>query len=221
MIRVQYAKRIVELTGAEKGLATGAYTRDRLKKQFMKSLSTKPGYGDSFTMNIHDSTLIMMIGKYSEQFIFQPLEEIKQWMGFNSGLFYEPGYPDLYYSIKKRDGKISPNKSAISGVGEGMAGCIAQRLYNCKRMSRPNHDFPDIVMSSGPVVYMVEAKSTSISEAAVKSEIDDELPRMTSFVASCADIDSREIVGLLVGTAVMKESQFLECSCFITEVRIV
>ena len=101
MIKLKYAKRVIQLTGAEKGLATGAYTRDRLKKEFIKSLSNKPGYGQFIPMDLDDSTLTMMIGKYSEQFIFQPLEEIKQWMGFSGGLFYEPGYPDLYYSRKK------------------------------------------------------------------------------------------------------------------------
>ena len=223
MINLQYSKRIIQLTGPEKGLATGAHTRNKLKREFMKLLAAQPDYSNPVTMSVNDSTLIAMVRKYSEQFVFQPLDEIKHWMGFNGGLYYEPGYPDLHYSVKKKS-DISQNKSAIAGVGEGVAGFLAQRLYQCKRMSRPNHDFPDIVMTSGAGgyadVYMVESKASSISESNVKKEIDDELPRMTSFLVSCGDIDHRTIAGLLIGTAVMKNSPFLHCSCFITEVRV-
>ena len=87
MINLQYSKRIVQLTGPEKGLATGAHTRNKLKREFMKLLASQPNYSNPVTMSVNDSTLIAMVRKYSEQFVFQPLDEIKHWMGFNGGLY--------------------------------------------------------------------------------------------------------------------------------------
>ena len=119
-----------------------------------------------------------------------------------------------------KQGDISANKSAIAGIGEGVAGLLGQRLYHGKKKARPNHDFPDILMESGDNLFLVESKARSESVNTVKRDIDKELPRMTSFVSSCSDIDSRPIRGLLIGTHVMRELHPFHFLCFITEVQV-
>ncbi|MBD1999235.1 hypothetical protein H6G00_21905 [Leptolyngbya sp. FACHB-541] len=94
-----------------------------------------------------------MISKYSEQLVYRPLEEMQYWFAYSSGAFLEPGYPPLFYSRTEHK-VITPNKSAVAGIGEGIAGFLAQRLYQCRKLARPNHDYPDIVMEGNGKTYL-------------------------------------------------------------------
>lgn len=98
-----------------------------------------------------------------------------------------------------------------------MAGLVAQRLYQCRKLSRPNHDFPDIVMTSNGMTYLVEAKATTDSASAIQQTVDEELLRMAGYVSACAELDSRPVVGLLVGTALVNEQEY---RCYVSEVRL-
>ena len=90
-----------------------------------------------------------------------------------------------------------------------MAGLVAQRQYRARKLARPNHDFPDIVMKSGNRLFFVESKATlsEDSDSAINA-INSELPRMVSYTSSCVQMDKRPIVGLLIGTNIISESEF-------------
>lgn len=156
------------------------------------------------------------MGKYSEQLVYSALTELQYWFSYSSGAFLEPGYPPLFYSRSKKH-VISPNKSAIAGIGEGIAGLIMQRLYHCRKLSRPVQDYPDIVMEGNGKTYLVESKATTDSIQEVRRILDEELHRMAAYVSVCKELDTRPVVGVLVGTALINESQYHSC---ITEVEI-
>lgn len=216
-IRLNIEKRIISLSGLEQSLATGAYTREALHSEFLRQISLQPPYYHIGLISIHEATLRMMIVKYSEQLVFQPLNEIRHWFAYSGGAYIEPGYPPLFYS-RNRNRTVSPNKSAVAGIGEGIAGFISQRLYMCRKLARPNHDFPDIVMESGGATYLVESKATLSDADGVRWEIEDELPRMAAFAASCAQIDTRPVIGLLIGTAIVNETNY---HSHVIEVRLI
>jgi len=216
-INVQVENRTLELTTQELSLAAGANARQALFPEFMNIISTKLVYGHVTTLRVHESIITRMIAKYSEQLVFQPLREIQLWLAYSSGAFIEPGYPPLFYSRSKSH-TVSPNKSAIAAVGEGMAGLLSQWLYHCRKLARPNHDYPDIVMEANRTTYLVESKATLSlfgGSGGIKNRLDDELPRMATFVSTCNHIDTRPVRGLLIGTDIASDYHY---NCYITEI---
>ena len=159
MITLEIQRRSLRFSKEEQNLATGSNTRDVLRGRFQKALAVKPAYTGAPTLSIDESVLKRMISKYSEQLIYQPLNEIRFWFEYSSGVFLEPGYPPLFYA-KNKGKSVSPNKTAVAAVGEGVAGLLAQRLYQCRKLARPNHDYPDIVMDTGRKTYLVESKAS-------------------------------------------------------------
>jgi hypothetical protein len=213
MINLRVERRRITLATELHGLITGAGERRVLRTELDRCLHPQMGYTESLTIGIAETTLKHMVTKYSEQLVFQPVNEIRHWFTYESGAFIEPGYPPLYYSREK--GKpFSPNKSAVAAIGEAIAGFLAQRLYRCRKLSRPNHDFPDVVMESGLKTYLVEAKATLVSQKAIKGVIDDEVHRMSRLMTSALFLDQRPVVGLLFGTFLETETDYF---VYITE----
>jgi hypothetical protein len=225
-ISVDVQIRSIYLSAKQQGLATASYTRSALRPEFLSQISGfKYPWQPQKTLSIHENTLKKMIIKYSEQSVYRPLEEIKYWFAYSSGAFIEPGYPPLFYG-KDKNKSISPNISAVASVGEGIAGFLAQRLYKCRKLARPNHDFPDIVMENDSYdkTYLVESKATISSKVnsdpfevqeKAKYKIDDELPRLAAYASSCLQLDNRPVVGILVSTALLRETNYF---CYIAEV---
>jgi hypothetical protein len=208
MITLEVKFRNIQLTKAEQNLATGAYTRNVLRERFQTVLAAKPQFTTLNQFALDESVLRRMISKYSEQLIYQPLNEIRFWFEYSSGVFLEPGYPPLFYA-KNRGKILSPNKSAAAAVGEGIAGLLMQRLYQCRKLARPNHDYPDIVMEAGSKTYLVESKaSIDTNESHLRGALDEEIFRLAAFTSTCAQLDTRPVGALLVGTLVVSESRY-------------
>ena len=217
MIDVHINFRKIKLTDDEVNLATGANARNALLPEFLERLSTKPSYQNYRTMSVHKSVIMRMVTKYSEQIVYQPLNEIRHWFAYASGAFIEPGYPPLFYSRVKNK-KVSPNKSAVAGIGEGVAGFVAQRLYRCRKLARPNHDYPDIVMTDGGKTYIVEAKSTiAQGGTSLRVTLEQEVARFVTYMNACRGLDRRPIEGLLVGTKIVSEYRY---DVYLNEVQI-
>lgn len=227
LINIIIERRIIHLSDKQQGLATGAYARKALLPEFISQISEfKYPYKHDQDLQIHETTLQRMIEKYSEQLIFKPIEETKYWFAYSSGAFITPGYPPLFYS-RTKDHKVSPNKSAVASIGEGVMGFIAQRLYKCRKLARPNHDFPDIVMENNDytTTHLFESKATiaTISDPkndpkkVIRERISEELPRIASYTSSCNQLDNRPVVGVLVGTAILTEMNYIS---YITEVHV-
>ncbi len=215
MIRLDIQKRHIHLTKEQLGLATAAFARTALKPQFLKAIAGKVGYDTTESILIDETILKRMIVKYSEQLIYKPLDEIRHWFTYESGAFIEPGYPPLFYSHDKNY-TLSPNKSAVAGIGEGVAGFLSQRLYQCRKLARPIHDYPDIVAGSGRYTYLFESKATVARPyKEILDEIDSELPRLAAYVASCSELDTRPVTGVLIGTAITSETSY---QCCLTEI---
>lgn len=151
------------------GLITGSGLRRVLRLELERQLAPQLAYAQSLTMTISESTLKRMVTRYSEQLVFQPVNEIRYWFTYQSGAYLEPGYPPLYYG-RQRQRTVSPNKTAVSALGEAIAGFLAQRLYKCRKLGRPNHDYPDIVMEGGGSTFLVESKATLKSENVIRDE---------------------------------------------------
>jgi len=216
MIALDIRRKIITLSRHEQGLATAAHTRSAMAPEFQAAII--PRTTDSrFSLAISESTLARMVVKYSEQLVFQPLEEIRYWFTYSSGAFLEPGYPPLYYN-RDRNSRVSPNKTAVCAIGEAIAGFIAQRVYQCTKLARPNHDYPDVVMEANKMTYLVEAKGTLNSqEAVIENIVDSELPRLASFVSSASQLDVRPVAGLLIGTSLVSEVQYY---CYMIELQL-
>lgn len=227
-ISIDIQIRSIHLSTKQQGLATAAYTRNALRPEFSSQISeVKYPWKHPINLSIQETTLKKMIVKYSEQSVYRPLEEIKYWFAYSSGAFIEPGYPPLFYS-KDKNKPIAPNISAVASIGEGVAGFIVQRLYKCRKLARPNHDFPDIVMENNDCTktYLVESKATISSKVnsdpfevkeKIKDRVDDELPRIAAYASSCLMLDNRPVVGILVGTALLRETHYF---CYIAEVNL-
>lgn len=214
-IEISLYQRKIELSGSDQSFAQAASSRDAMGKQFQKRLSGKlHSYSSAGVMTIASSTLAIMIRKYSEQLVCQPIEEINFWFDYRSGLFLEPGYPPLYYLRQKK--KLQPNVSVVAALGEGVAGLVMQRVYLARKLARPIKDYPDIVMMEGNVAYLVEAKATTVSPSDVQNTLDKELLRMCSYASACRTLDkSSTPCGVLVGTALSGRNQY---QTYITEI---
>ena len=214
-ILVDIERKRIHLSAQEQFLASAAHSRGRLNSQFQVEMASKNTYDKFGSLRIHENTLKRMIVKYSEQLVYRPFEEIQYWFAYSSGAFIEPGYPPLFYSRGEHK-TVSPNKSAVAAIGEGMAGFIAQRIYGCRKLARPNHDYPDIVMEGSGKTYLIESKATLSSSASdVKQVVENEVIRMAAYTSACAKLDTRPVVGVLVGTALENEDHY---KCYIIEV---
>jgi hypothetical protein len=217
MISLTIKKKLISLSAHEQGLATAAHARSALAPEFQAAIAARTTE-TSLSQMISESTLERMVVKYSEQLVFQPLQEIRYWFTYSSGAFLEPGYPPLYYG-RDRNRSVSPNKSAVSAIGEGIAGFLAQRLYRCTKLARPNHDYPDIVMEGQYMTFLVEAKATLRSEEEqIETVVDSELPRLASLTSSAKLLDVRPIRGLLIGTMLVSEVEYY---CYMLELELV
>lgn len=209
--------RKLNLSPVQQSLAKAAASRQAMRLQFQAQLANHPCLYTSLPpLQVDEGVLGQMIRKYSEQLVYRPLEEMQHYFTYTSGAFLEPGYAPLFYS-RTEHRLITPSKSAVAGIGEGIAGLVAQRLFRCRKLARPNHDYPDIVMRGQSKTYLVEAKATTGSIADIQQVLEDELIRMTAYTAACFELDSSPVVGLLVGTALLSETQY---HCYITEVSV-
>jgi hypothetical protein len=202
------------LAPEQQGLATGANARTALQPIFEAAVAQQ-WTTSKFTLALNEETLQRMIVKYSEQWVFQPLREIQRWFAYESGAYLDPGYPPLYYA-KAGGSRPSPSKSAVSAIGEGVAGFIAQRVYQCRKLARPNHDYPDVVMEATSHTFLLEAKATTQSDA-LEGIINEELPRLASFASSANQMDVRPVAALLIATELVSESQY---RCLLAEVHL-
>jgi hypothetical protein len=207
MIALEIKRRTIGLPAHLQGLITGASERLVLRLELDRRLSPQLAYRESLAMTISEPTLKHMVTKYSEQLVFQPVNEIRHWFTYQSGAYIEPGYPPLYYA-RERNKTVTPNKSAVAAVGEAVAGFLAQRLYQCRKLARPNHDCPDIVIEASGKTFLVESKATLRTEQAIQETIDKEIPRMARLVVSARLLDRRPVMGLLVGTHLQSETDF-------------
>lgn len=218
MIEVWLERRHIHLSAIEQSLAKAAASRHAIRLQLQARLASKlsEAYIPEAPLFIHPNTLKWMVTKYSEQLVFRPLDEVRYWFSYSKGIFLTPGYPPLFYS-RTENRAVSPNKTAIAAVGEGIAGFIAQRVYHCRKLARPSHDYPDLVMVGKGKTFLVEAKATTDSPSQIQRILDDEFLRLAAYVSACKELDSRPIVGLLIGTALISETKY---RCYITEVNV-
>jgi hypothetical protein len=214
MVSLDIQRRRIVLPAHFQGLIIGASQRQRLQRELERHLQPQLVYTESLAMTIFEPTLMHMVTKYSEQLVFQPVNEVRHWFTYGTGAYIEPGYPPLYYG-RERNKTISPNKSAVAAVGEAIAGFLAQRLYKCRKLARPSHDRPDIVMEAHGKTYLVESKATFRSEGAIRAEIDGEVQNMAGLVLAARLLDRRPAMGLLVGTFLRRETDYYVC---VTEV---
>ncbi len=188
-----------------------------MQLEFKRMIATKGAiYSPIASIAIPPSFLEPLTKKYSEQLVYKPLEEVQHWFTYSMGAFLELGYPQLYYYAHLLTGKkIPPNKSAVAAIGEAVAGLVGQQLYGARKLARPNQDFPDIVMEGKGKTLLIEAKATSGTSTQAKQAIEDVLTRMVCYTAACVELDSRPVIGVLVGTALEKVDHFHTC---VTEV---
>lgn len=216
-IQLHLERRCCQLSSLEQSLAKAAASRHTMRFQLQSRLADKQmDYHLAAPLQIEENILKRMISKYSEQLVYRPLEELQHWFTYSCGAFLEPGYPPLFYS-RTENRVVTANKSAVAGIGEGVAGFLLQRLYRCRKLARPNHDYPDIVMEGNGKIYLVESKATTQSPAEMKQVIEQELMRMAAYTSACAELEAQPVVGILVGTALISESQYY---CYLTEVGV-
>lgn len=218
MIHLSIAQRQVSLSPTLQALAKASTSRRSLQLRFQQQLNEcLVDYGSSTTLTIHEDLLRYCIWQYSEQVVFEPLEELSIWFQYSSGQFLLPGYPPLFYS-RTENRSVSPSKSAIAGIGEGVTGFLAQRLFGCRKLARPIHDYPDIVMvGNDDAIYLVESKASASSPGVLKQAIDAEIFRLAAYASACSELNTRPIKGLLVATALISETEY---QAFLTEVLI-
>ncbi|MBD2057820.1 hypothetical protein H6F88_17645 [Oculatella sp. FACHB-28] len=216
-IQITLEQRQFRLSPTERSLAKASGSRDAVRHRLQSQLySRQIPYNPADSVSIEEYSLEWMVRKYSEQLIYQPLEEMQYWFTYSSGVFLEPGYPPLFYSRTAKQ-SVSANKSAVAGVGEGIAGYLMQQCYRAHKLARPNHDYPDIVMEGNGNTYLVESKATASSPREIQKVLKKELVDMAIHTATCAGLDTRPVIGVLMGTALVDESHY---HCCITEVRV-
>lgn len=203
MIQLHIQRQLISMPRSLQALVSNSLTRSALEDEAREQLASHTVVGSPFDLSLAESTLDWMMMRFSEQVVFNPRKEIQHWFAYTSGAYLEPGYAPLYYFWTTT--KPSPNKSAISAIGEGIAGYLAQYYYHCSMLARPNHDYPDIVMEtqSADATYLVEAKATIIDEP--QKAIEANLLRFVSNTATAELLDVRPLKGLLVSTRIESE----------------
>jgi hypothetical protein len=214
MIDLLITRRVISIPRTVQALVSNSLTRNAVEGRAQQAIASHSTLDLAFPMTISETALDWMMVKYSEQAVFNPRREIQHWFAYSSGAHLEPGYMPLFYFRQSKD-RPSANKSAISAIGEGVAGFLAQRLYGCTKLARPNHDYPDIVMEASGVTYLVEAKATVIKNPA--SELDANLLWFVSHTATAAGMDVRPVKGLLISTRINTDTDY---SCEFAEVEI-
>ncbi|MGB3205778.1 MAG: hypothetical protein WBB28_12375 [Crinalium sp.] len=191
------------------------------KNKFQEAIDVKRiNYISSEEFQVSEDTLRRMIKKYSEQAVYRPLDDIRYYFQYESRAFIEPGYPPLFYPViqsGKSNQKI--NISAISAIGEGVTGFLCQRIYGCRKLTRPIQDGVDIIMTDNEKTYLVEAKGSTASDifSFVQKLDDDYLTTIVRETLSASGIDQRPVIGILMGVHLKDESNY---SCYITEIEI-
>jgi hypothetical protein len=223
VIEISLEKRCLQIDRITGAIAQAAYSRSAMKPELMARLEQLAApYAPLPSWSVHPNTIRALVRRYSEQAAFYPLEEIAQWIAYQSyGLFLLPGYQPLFY-LRTEYKTISPNKSAIAAIGEACLGLTLQYLYNSRLLARPIADYPDAVCAhpTDKTIYLGEAKATAAQTVDdIKRVIDSELPRFIPFVLAANSLDSTptRVLGLLVGTTVLSSDQW---HCAISEVRV-
>jgi hypothetical protein len=218
VITLSVFRRQISLSPTLQAVAKASASRRGLQVRFQQQLNQcLVDYQPSDTLEVHEDLLRWCIWQFSEQVVFEPLEELGIWFNYSSGQFLSPGYPPLYYS-RAENRPVSPSKTAIAGIGEGIAGFLAQRLYHCRKLARPIHDFPDVVMvAEDAVIYLVESKASTGLPESLRQTIDAEVIRLAAYASACSELNTRPIRGLLVGTALNTETEY---QAFLTEVLV-
>jgi hypothetical protein len=190
-------------------------------QQFKQAIKGQPTtYSVVNSINISEMTMRRMIERYSEQAVHRPIDDMRYFFQAARRLLTEPGYPPLFYPAII-DNRMGQNLSAISAIGEGVAGLLAHRIYGCSKLARPYRDGVDIVMTSNNITYLIEAKgSASIDEDRwVRNQLDSVyLEDMAREVLSSYGIDIRQVRGLLIGVYLISE---LIYNCYIIQVDVV
>jgi len=177
---------------------------ERFKKDI--SLAYHP-YSPHTIVDVDEVVIERMVAKFSERVIYRPLDDIRYWDWTRKGLNIEPGYPPFYYSSTK-DG-LPVNATAVGGLGEGVAGLLAQRIYKARKVTRPYLDYPDAVMECGGVIYLVEAKATTVeNDTGIRATAQKELVEMARLMVSCEVLNHRRVRGLVVGTRIVDPSNY-------------
>ncbi|MBL1176701.1 hypothetical protein [Pantanalinema sp. GBBB05] len=218
MIEIAIERRCLQLTDSLSALASLASSRSETKDQFLREMAGNiTDYTPLSPLPIDSNTLRTMITQVSEQIVYRPLEELRHfYFTYARGAFLLPGYPRLYYMATNKQ-QLSPSKSAIAAIGEGVAAILTQRLYpGTLRLARPYHTYPDLVSTDQTFTLMTEAKATVDSVQGIKQVIQAEVFRMAQHVSACTTLDVRPVVGLLIGTALLDETKY---HAVITEVR--
>ncbi|GAB4385112.1 MAG: hypothetical protein Kow00121_49610 [Elainellaceae cyanobacterium] len=217
MIHIKVDRRCIQLSPVEQALAKAAASREAMAIQLDAQLAGRlRHYTPVTSFAVPEEVLKQMVWKYSEQLVHRALDEVRFWFTYSSGICLQSGYPPLFYGRRGRRG-VAPNKSAIAAIGEGVAGLLAQWLYQCHLLARPYGDYPDLVLNEGNQTFLVEAKGTTQPIGVLHQTLNEELLRMAAYVSACAELDVRTVRGLLVGTCLISESQY---QVLVTEVQV-
>ncbi len=211
MINLNVERRRLIIPKQLHGVIAATSERARLRRRLESNLAPQMAYKENFSLSISETALKLMITKFSEQRVFQPLNEIRYWFTYEAGAYIEPGYPPLFYSGGSSKKDRSPNKSAISAIGEGIAGFLAQRIYRCTTLARPNHEIPDIVMEDVDKTYLVEAKATMGSVERIHDVVDQTVSSMARLFVSAILLDVRPPFGIIAGTYIRSETEYHVC----------
>lgn len=205
MIQLIVSGNLLRLPRDLQAMVSNALTRSALRGRVESRLNELVGTQPTVNLTISETTLDYMMVKYSEQAVFNPRREIQHWFAYSSGAHLDPGYLPLFYYREKRN-RPSPNKSAIAAIGEGIAGFLAQRLYRCTKLARPNHDYPDIVMDANETTYLIESKATL--EGKPENALNSNLLHFVSHTATAELLDVRPLKGLLISTKIETDTAY-------------
>ncbi|MBD2074340.1 hypothetical protein H6F86_10670 [Phormidium sp. FACHB-592] len=224
-IEITLERRKIVLDGNTAALAKGATSRDFLRKQFEHAIALQPSlYTDAGLLQVQTASLNFLITRYSEQLVRNALQEVEFFLSRKRPFYSEPGYAPLYYfshQVSHASSKASRhtiNKSALAAVGEGTAALLLQQLLHARILSRPIHDYPDLVGLGAPTgrqivnskLYLTEVKATCMrSVGAMKQTLAEEVFRLAAYTAAAQDLEpSVSMVGLLIGIVVHRIDRF-------------
>lgn len=217
MISLSISQRQISLSLTLQAIAKASASRRGLQLRFQQQLSQcLVDYRSTETLELHEDVLRRCVWQYSEQVVFDPWEELNIWFTYRGGHFLAPGYQPLFYS-RSENHSVTPSKTAVAGIGEGVSGFLAQRLYRCRKLARPIQDYPDIVMNAtdSGAIYLVESKASTGSPEALQRTIDEEVIRLASYASACLELNTRPIRGLLVATAFLGTNEY---RAYLTEI---
>ena len=169
----------------------------------LRSLLRTPGTLTSYSTPVD---LHLYCDLFSEQVAFNAVTDIDWYLRFTRMRGLTPGGVPTGFSPFRISAKdVQPSKSAISTLGEGLAGwLLLQQHYQV--IARPIAEWPDLLAAKSDELALVQVKATQ--EPDVLDPMIETAPEGLQYTRNCSTSKGRQMTCLVIGVIIESASDY-------------